>query len=138
MNSWLLSVVRSCMVFRMGVCVIVYVVVRCIEMDLCIVVIFMVSMGCLPRSGHIWVHVLVLGSEHVAVIVLCFKTVITVVVWIDHLVVGNVVVIVVDWSFVASLVPVLSVVVISWVQSLVKIMNWGFNGVLRISWDWLC
>ena len=126
------------MVLRMGVYVIVYVVVRCIEMDLGIMVIFVVSMGCLPRSGHIWVHVLVLGSEHVAVIVLCFKTVITVVVWIDHLVVGNVVVIVVDWGFVASLVPVLSVVVISWVQSLVKIMNWGFDGVLRISWDWLC
>ena len=115
------------MVLRMGVYVIVYVVVRCIEMDLGIMVIFMVSMGCLPRSGHIWVHVLVLRSEYVAVIVLCFKTVITVVVWINHLVVGYVVVIVVDWGFVASLVPVLSVVVISWVQSLVKIMNWGFN-----------
>ena len=138
MDSWLFSMMRSCMVLRVSMYVEVYVMMRSIEMDLGIVVPLVVCVGCFPWSWYVRIHVLVLGSINVAVVVLGLNSVLTVVVWIYHLVMGYVVIIVMDWCSMASLVPVSEIVVIGRVQGLVKIVNWSLNRVLRIPWDWLC
>ena len=51
--------------------------------------------------------------------------------------VWDIIIVVVHWSSVSSFVPVFCIIVASWMDSLVEVMNWSLDRVLRVSGYWL-
>lgn len=51
--------------------------------------------------------------------------------------VWDIIIVVVHWSSVSSFVPVFCIIVASWMDGLVEVMNWSLDRVLRVSGYWL-
>ena len=108
--------------------VMVYVMVRCLMGirvvhygRMCVVMIIMVivTMSSLPWSWYISVDWLILGSKDVTVVISSIKTVICMMIRVDHLMVRNVIIVVMHWSVMASLMIEVRIIVACRVESLV-------------------
>ena len=89
------------------------------RMSIVMIIMVVVTMRSFPWSWHISVNWLILGSKDVAVVVSSIKSVICMMVWMDHLMVWNVIVVVMHWSVMASLMIIVRIIVACWVKSLV-------------------
>ena len=119
---------RDIMMDGCRVYVMVYVMVGCLmeirmmqygRMSIVMIIMVVVTMRSFPWSWHISVNWLILGSKDVAVVVSSIKSVICMMVWMDHLMVWNVIVVVMHWSVMASLMIIVRIIVACWVKSLV-------------------
>ena len=119
---------RDIMMDGCRVYVMVYVMVGCLmgirmmhygRMSIVMIIMVVVTMLSFPWSWHISVNWLILGSKDVAVVVSSIKSVICMMVWMDHLMVWNVIVVVMYWSVMASLMIIVRIIVACWVKSLV-------------------
>ena len=108
--------------------VMVYVMVRCLmgirvvhygRMCVVMIIMMIVTMRSLPWSWYISVDWLILGSEDVTVVISSIKTVIRMVIRMDHLMVRNVIIVVMHWSVMASLMIEVRIIVACRVESLV-------------------
>ena len=130
MDRWVNNVV---MIIMMGglVYVIVYVMVRCLMGNLVvhrgrvsdvvrmvIDVIMHMSMSRFPWSWYVRVHIMVHCPLNVAVII-CRSYSVLPVVWVNRLMVWDIIIVVMHWSSMSSFMPVFCIIVASWMDGLV-------------------